>query len=75
LAFRLRSSGTCVVYFDVSSKVLKISGPCKVGAGQRYFWADGRSFHQNFCRPAKLRAATSRMVYTSGFLLELTWEI
>ena len=27
--------------------LLKKSGPCNVGAGQRYFWADGSSFHLN----------------------------
>jgi len=47
LAFRIRSSGTHFVYFDNGSNVLTESGPCIVGAEQRYFRAGGNSFHLN----------------------------
>jgi len=71
LAFRLGSSGTCFIYFDIGSNVLKKSGPCKVGAEQRYFWAGGSSFHLNLVELPKTCGATSRRVYSSQTLLEL----
>ena len=37
LTFRLRYSKTCFVYFGICNNVLKKSGPCNVGPGQRNF--------------------------------------
>ena len=48
VGIKIRSSRTCLVYFDTGSNVLKKSWPRNIGAGQRYFWAGGNNFHLNF---------------------------